>query len=57
MSTAGATLKLAAFAAGGALGGHLVPTLGTGTAIVVVGLVQLAGAGAGWLTTRSAVQG
>jgi predicted MFS family arabinose efflux permease len=50
VSTTGASLKLAAFAAGSALGGQLVPVLGTATVITGVGVVQLAGAGAGWLS-------
>jgi len=52
VSTTGASLKLAAFAAGSALGGQLVPMVGAPAVITIVACGQLAAASAGWLSGR-----
>jgi MFS family permease len=52
ISTTGASLKLAAFAAGAALGGQLVPRLGAITTLALVAAIQLLGAALGTITGR-----
>ena len=49
VSTTGASLKIGAFALGSAIGGVLVPALGPGWVIVVVGATQLVAAALGAL--------
>lgn len=49
VSTTGASLKIAGFAAGSVLGGVLAPAFGTTTTIYVVATAHLAAAALGWL--------
>lgn len=52
ISTTGASLKLAAFAAGAALGGQLVPTLGAAPTLAMVAAIQLLAAALGTIAGR-----
>ncbi|HSV64550.1 MAG TPA: MFS transporter [Mycobacteriales bacterium] len=52
ISTTGASLKLAAFSLGSAMGGRVVPAFGPEPVLVVVALAQLAGAATGWFIGR-----
>ena len=54
VSTTGASLKIGAFALGSIIGGALAPSWGPNWVIVLVGVVQLVGAGAGRLLSGSA---